>query len=82
MPWTGAAEQPSSGPLVIVANLLRPLLMELAGTMSSAPAHLIAGGLLAEEADEVTRAFGERLALRERERRQSGEWAAVWLQAG
>jgi ribosomal protein L11 methyltransferase len=81
MPWMGAADRPSSAQLVIVANLLRPLLMELARTLPSAPAHLLAGGLLAEEVDELTHAFGERLKLRERERRESGEWAAVWLQA-
>jgi hypothetical protein len=63
----------------VLANLLRPLLLELAGSMPRAPAHLIAGGLLREEVDEVARAFVERVGLHERERRASGEWAAVWL---
>jgi ribosomal protein L11 methyltransferase len=71
----------SPGSVVVVANLLRPLLLELARTMTSPPRHLIAGGLLRAEVEEVRRAFGERLNLSERERRESGEWAAVWLQA-
>lgn len=47
--------------------------------MPSAPAHLIIGGLLLEEADEVADAFAQRLGMSERLRRASGEWAAVWL---
>jgi ribosomal protein L11 methyltransferase len=64
---------------VVLANLLRPLLLELATRLSVAPAHLIAGGLLREEADEVSRAFSERLGLRERRQPHRGEWAALWL---
>jgi len=78
LPWLGAGERPA-GSIVVVANLLRPLLMELARDMPSAPTHLIAGGLLRIEVDEVAAAFGERLNLLERERRESGDWAAVWL---
>jgi ribosomal protein L11 methyltransferase len=78
LPWL-AGEDASSRPPVVLANLLRPLLLELAGTMPRVPAHLIAGGLLREEVDEVASAFAERVGLRERERRASGEWAAVWL---
>jgi ribosomal protein L11 methyltransferase len=66
---------------VVVANLLKPLLLELAGTITHRPEHLIAGGLLAEEADQIVRAFTG-LGMRERARRRSGEWAAVWLVAG
>jgi ribosomal protein L11 methyltransferase len=79
LPWLD--NEGTRGSLVIVANLLRPLLLELARTMPAAPRHLLAGGLLKEEADEVAGAFAERLALHERERRDSGEWAAVWLSA-
>jgi ribosomal protein L11 methyltransferase len=75
---SGTAADP---PQVVLANLLRPLLLELAAAMSSAPAHLIAGGLLRAEIDEVTRAFSEGLGLRERARRVSGEWGAIWLSA-
>jgi ribosomal protein L11 methyltransferase len=78
LPWIGAGPRPA-GDLVVVANLLRPLLLELAQTMPSAPPHLIVGGLLEPEADQVARAFGERLGLRECGRREGGEWAALWL---
>lgn len=81
LPWMNGAHG-SAGPPIVLANLLRPLLLALADTMPSAPAHLLAGGLLVEEADEIGRAFAERLGLRERERRASGEWAAMWLTAG
>ncbi len=64
---------------MIVANLLRPLLLDLARGMSRAPAHLLAGGLLREQVDEVVEAFGGRLGMHERERRERGEWAVVWL---
>jgi ribosomal protein L11 methyltransferase len=84
LPWMGDTDWPpgSDGPpgaLVVIANLLRPLLLELSRTMPRAPAHLIASGLLREEVDEIAGAFHDRLGLRERERRESGEWAAVWL---
>ncbi len=69
---------PRERPLIL-ANLLQPLLMELARSLSRPPEHLIAGGLLVHEVDQVVRAFQGRLGLRERERRRRGEWAAVWL---
>jgi ribosomal protein L11 methyltransferase len=78
LPWIGDGDR-LPGPLVVTANLLRPLLLELSRTMPRAPAHLLASGLLREEVDEIAGAFGDRLGLRERERRESGEWAAVWL---
>ena len=78
LPWIESAP-PSMGAQVVVANLLRPLLIELAAAMPAAPAHLLAGGLLTGEVDEVSRVFGERLQLHERERRESEGWAAVWL---
>jgi ribosomal protein L11 methyltransferase len=65
--------------LVVTANLLRPLLIELSSSMRAAPAHLIAGGLLTHEANEVAESFAARLGMRERERRERGEWAALWL---
>lgn len=67
---------------VVVANLLRPLLLDLARAIGYAPSHLLVGGLLSGEVDEIVDAYAERLGLRERERRESGEWAAVWLQSG
>jgi ribosomal protein L11 methyltransferase len=80
LPWLDPVDRPT-GSLVVVANLLGPLLLDLAHGMSCAPAHLLAGGLLREQVDEVVRAFGERLGMRERERRERGEWAVVWLAA-
>lgn len=71
---------PQSGP-VMLANLLRPLLLDLAEALEHPPRDLIASGLLAGEADEVCRTFARRLGLVERERRISGDWAAVWLHA-
>jgi ribosomal protein L11 methyltransferase len=80
LPWIADEDAPP-GPLVVLANLLRPLLLELAGSIAAAPAQLIASGLLRAEADEVAAAFAERLGLHERARRESGEWAALWLSA-
>jgi ribosomal protein L11 methyltransferase len=65
----------------VTANLLRPLLLTLAQrlpTDGSGPDALIASGLLAHEADEVAAAFAGR-GLRERARRERGEWAALLL---
>lgn len=80
--WDGSPDRPGGlAARVLTANLLRPLLLDLARSLPSAPAHLIAGGLLAEEVDEVAEVFARRLGLRERERREQGEWAALWLHA-
>jgi ribosomal protein L11 methyltransferase len=92
LPWAGDAKptlpagKPSQpgwvgdGPPVVFANLLRPLLLDLARAMPIAPPHLLASGLLTHEVDEVVQAF-KPLGLREQERRGGGEWAAVWLTA-
>jgi ribosomal protein L11 methyltransferase len=75
-----------AGRTVVLANLLRPLLLELADAMCvlDPPTprgylDLIASGLLHEQADEVAEAFAKRLGLLERVRRQRGEWTALWL---
>jgi ribosomal protein L11 methyltransferase len=68
------------GRSVMLANLLRPLLLDLAHALECPPPHLIVSGLLVGEADEVCRVFAERLGMSERERRIDGDWAAVWLQ--
>ncbi len=70
---------PATGELVVLANLLRPLLLALPGALACPPAHLIASGLLRGEAEEVAQAMGEHLGLRVRERREDGEWSALWL---
>lgn len=65
----------------ITANLLRPLLLELAESLSEPPARLIASGLLCDQLDEVAGAFAEHQGLRERSRRHDGEWSALLLEA-
>jgi ribosomal protein L11 methyltransferase len=70
-------ELPGAG--VVLANLLRPLLLELASRMRAAPAVLVASGLLSAEADAVATAFAERHGLRERARREDAGWAALLL---
>ena len=62
---------------VVVANLMRPLLLRVAGALSQPPRYLIASGLLETEADEVAGAFGPR--LRERRRLTDKGWAALLL---
>jgi ribosomal protein L11 methyltransferase len=66
----------------VTANLLRPLLLELARGWRDAgagpPERLIASGLLTGEADEIADAFAG-LGLREAARRSRGEWSALLL---
>ncbi|MFZ1926011.1 MAG: 50S ribosomal protein L11 methyltransferase [Solirubrobacteraceae bacterium] len=71
---------------VVLANLLRPLLIDLAEKMArpGVPVpptrlDLIASGLLREQADEVAEVFARRLGLSERARLEQGEWSALWL---
>jgi ribosomal protein L11 methyltransferase len=69
----------------VLANLLRPLLLDYARVLEAAdgpePAQtLIASGLLIHEADEIAAAFAA-LGLREQDRRERGEWAALLLAA-
>lgn len=74
-------ELPSMEGAVVLANLLRPLLIDLAGRMARPPLHLIVGGLLSGEVDEVAAAFACKHGLRERAYLLEGEWAAAWLTA-
>lgn len=64
----------------MLANLLLPLLLELAERIESPPHHLIAGGLLAEQRDAVAAAFAEHQDMHERARRAEGEWTALLLE--
>jgi ribosomal protein L11 methyltransferase len=64
----------------VTANLVRPLLLEVAGRLERAPERLLASGLLRREADEVAAAFARR-GLHENARREGGEWAALLLTA-
>lgn len=66
----------------VAANLLRPLLLTWAARLAEAggplPDGLITSGLLVGEADEVAGAFAA-VGLREADRRESGDWAALLL---
>ena len=65
---------------VVVCNLLRGLLLELAAVLDRAPPHLIASGLLEGEGEEVAGAFATALGMGVRQRAASGGWEALWLQ--
>ena len=82
LPWLGpgtAPGDPNPWETVVLANLLRPLLIDLAATIERPPAALIAGGLLRRELDEVAASFADRTGLRELRRRSEGDWGALWL---
>ena len=70
--------EPAPWAPTVLANLMRPLLLDVARLLERAPERLIASGLLREEADEVAAAFAAH-GLPERDRRFGGEWAAVLL---
>jgi ribosomal protein L11 methyltransferase len=67
-------EQSPPGAATVAANLMRPLLLRLAGRV--APQALILSGLLEDEVDEVVAAFAP---LRERRRLAEGGWGAALL---
>ena len=60
----------------VVANLLTPLLLQWAASLAQETSRVIASGILAREADQVSGAFG----LRERARVVDGDWAALLLE--
>jgi ribosomal protein L11 methyltransferase len=60
----------------VLANLVRPLLLEVAANLTQIPDRLIISGVELHEVDEVVGAFGR---LRAVERRDDGQWAAVKL---
>jgi ribosomal protein L11 methyltransferase len=61
-----------------VANLLTPLLVGWAESVTEVTQRVIASGILASETDSVAAAFGGR-GLGEKERRQDGDWTALLL---
>jgi ribosomal protein L11 methyltransferase len=67
----------------MTANLLRPLLLELArgwqDSSDGVPERLIASGLLTTEADEIAAAFAP-LGLRGTARRVRGDWTALLVE--
>jgi ribosomal protein L11 methyltransferase len=72
-------ETPGPHAPTVCANLLRPLLLEVARGLGRAPGHLIVSGLLREEADEIAAAFAPH-GLAETERRSCAEWSALLLE--
>ena len=65
---------------VVAANLMRPLLLQVAARMEERPRALILSGLLDHEADEVAAAFGP--SLHERRRLTDRGWSALLLTGG
>jgi ribosomal protein L11 methyltransferase len=64
---------------IVLANLLKPLLIDLSAAIDSPPRHLIASGLLSDQANDIAAELATRHSLRERRRLTRGEWAALWL---
>ena len=76
-----ARRGPAPSAPVVVANIVRPVLLELAarGFAGAPPRTLVLSGLLAHEADEAAGAFAARHGLVEIERRSAAEWTALLL---
>jgi ribosomal protein L11 methyltransferase len=73
---------PTPAAPTIAANLLKPLLLTWANALHDAPElpqRVIAGGLLVDEADAVSRAFAA-CGLAECDRRVRGDWGALLLE--
>jgi ribosomal protein L11 methyltransferase len=68
--------EPAPVAATTVANLVRPLLLEVAGLLPEQPETLIVSGLLEGEEDEVAAAFAP---LRERRRQRLQGWSALLL---
>lgn len=62
----------------VLANLIRPLLLQVAEVLDPVPERLVVSGLTLDEVDEVLAAFA-RHGLREASRREGDGWAAVEL---
>ena len=73
---TNLREQPPPAAELVLANLMRPLLLQVAELMTEPPATLIVSGLLDHEADEVAAAFAP---LREERRYSDKGWTALML---
>jgi ribosomal protein L11 methyltransferase len=65
----------------VLANLVRPLLLEVAANLSRVPDRLIISGLEGDEPDEVVPAFA-RHGLHEVARRSDANWSAIDLLRG
>jgi ribosomal protein L11 methyltransferase len=71
--WLDLETTPAPWAPTVVANLPATVLRQV--MIERPPELMIAAGMLAREAGEIARVFG----LREQERREHGEWAAVVL---
>jgi ribosomal protein L11 methyltransferase len=71
--------QPPHAPTV-TANLTAPVLRDIAARIEDVPERIVCSGMLTSEVDSVAEAFA-RAGLRERERRNSGDWAALLLES-
>jgi ribosomal protein L11 methyltransferase len=69
-------ERPGPYAPTVCANLVRPLLLDVARLLERPPRQLIVSGLLRHEADEVAAAFA-RHGLVEADRRSMAEWSAL-----
>ena len=84
LPWLGPARAPSDpepGETLLLANLLRPLLLDLSRAIAHPPGAVIASGLLVAELDEISAELAGRHGLIERARRTEGDWGALLLGA-
>lgn len=73
--------EPGPHAATVCANLVGPLLLDVARRLQRPPGRLIVSGLLREEAGAVAAAFGPH-GLREAARREAGEWSALLLRTG
>jgi ribosomal protein L11 methyltransferase len=73
------AAPPPQAPTV-TANLTAPVLRDVARGIDASPGRVVCSGMLVSEADDVVAAFAA-CGLRERDRRASGNWAALLLDA-
>jgi ribosomal protein L11 methyltransferase len=74
--WLNLAATAAPWAPTVTANLPLALLLGAAEVLERPPDRLIAAGMLHDEVDEVTAAFG----MRETARRLEGEWAAAVLE--
>ena len=71
-------EEPPPRDSTIVANLTAPLLRDVAARLPRECERLVCSGLLGRERAEMEAVFGA-AGLAVRERRESGDWAALLL---
>jgi ribosomal protein L11 methyltransferase len=63
----------------VVANLVRPLLLEVAAVLERVPERLLVSGLQLDEVEEVAGAFAARHGLSPAARRDGDGWSAILL---